>query len=234
MDRPDNSSAGQSVPPPTWLGAVPSGSRVQTGDWRRKALHLATAAFPVSYHWGDAKLAAWSAGVLSVVALGVEAARRYPVVNAWIMLRVGGLFRTFEQRGVSGATWLVLGLAVCMAVFPHEVALAAMGFACLADPAASIAGGWSAARRSPDHRGKTMTGSAAFLIVAVAIGIFAFPGRAGIGVLGAFVATLIEHAATSSPAGPQTRRDETVRIDDNLAVPLASGAAMWLALNLAG
>ncbi len=142
------------------------------------------------------------------------------VVVDWVRLNVQEannlFFRTFlplasprEAGKVASSTWYVLGVTLTLLLFPRGPALAGILVLALADPAASVLG--RALGTRPFGQG-TVEGSLAFLVVATLalLPLFSWPVALG----AALAATLVE--AIPWP------------VDDNLAIPLATGLALFL------
>lgn len=151
-------------------------------------------------------------GVLALLTAGV-------LVGDLVRLRVPALnhlfFRVFrrlasprEAEGLASSTWYMLGALASVAIFPREIAVSAILVLALADPAASYAGRrWGRRRLGAG----TVEGSLVFLSVAMIVLIPAVAWPAGVAT--ALVVSLAE--AIPSP------------IDDNLVIPLATGALLW-------
>ena len=139
----------------------------------------------------------------TTVALGVELVRRLSPRAARVFGRLGGLLKPGESARITGATTLAIGLTTTAVALPGT-ALFGILAAGLADPAASLVGQRVGRVRYPG--GKSIAGSAAFLVVvlAVALGLGMDPVRS-IGI--ALLLSVIE--ALSLP------------VDDNLYLPVA-------------
>lgn len=154
--------------------------------------------------------------ILSAGGLGMEMARfKVDSLNQWFVRWFAPLLKADEDRRITGATYMVIAGLMAFLLFDTAVAVAAMLFLSLGDPAAALVGG-----RMPGPRlfGKSPVGTAAFLvvsllIVAVLVGSGRFPYHGAL-LVGAAVAALVELA----PVPP----------DDNLTIPLAAGGAMHL------
>ena len=150
------------------------------------------------------------------LALLVETARlRLPGLNHLLVRWLRPLLKETENRRITGATYIAFSALVAFLVFDKPVAIAALFFLSLGDPVASLVGS-----RVGGFRifGKSPWGTLAFVIVALAIaGVLSAADVAspywGLAA-GAGVAASVELA----PA----------LLDDNLTVPLISGAAMTL------
>jgi dolichol kinase len=178
---------------------------------QRKALHLTTTVVPLALAGGlpQPRVAGALAGLV-VVALVVEAARRTaPAFGALFDHLVGSLLREHEQRhALTGATWLLLALALATALLPRDAAIAATWAAGVGDALAALVG--RAWRRRHPGTGKTFAGS-----LACALGTAAGA---------ALVAGYAPWAALAIGAGAALAERPTVAVDDNLRV--ATGAAV--------
>ena len=123
------------------------------------------------------------------------------------------LLKHNEDHRFTGATFLVVGGLFSFLFFGSQVAVPALLFLSLGDPAAAVVG-----RRMPGPRvlGKSPGGTAAFVVVSLAL-VAVLTGSGGIDYhwglwVGAAIAGLVELAS--------------VPPDDNLSIPLIAGAAM--------
>jgi dolichol kinase len=187
-------------------------------EFARKTLHLAAAVFPVAYSLGASRTALVSAlAAMSAIALIVEGLRRWNASFRETFTRtVGDLTRQHEQHAITGATWLTLSCLVAVAVLSRSAAIAALWCATVGDPAATIAGRWSAQSASEPSvaPGKTLTGSVACALASFA-GVWMVAGYPPL------VAVVIAAAAALAEAWP-------LRIDDNIRVAGAAGVVAQL------
>ena len=153
--------------------------------------------------------------------------------NAFVLPRAGGraIFRPDDVRsGVpAGILFYPLSVLILVLVFRERLDIAAAAWAILAvgDGVATIAGRGIASRRLPWNRDKTVAGSVSFAVTGGAAGVLlcwwtqpALPSPAPAAfVLGAPIAAAIAAALVESLPG---------RLDDNLSVPFAAGATLWL------
>ncbi len=173
-----------------------------------------------------------SYGVAVVLALRILTPGRWPAVSAlclilgaqvaveWLRLRHESVNRLFmgafrhlalrsEVATVASSTWYTAGVIVALAVLPREAALSGILILALADPVASLVG-----QRWGRHPvlGGSLEGVASFIIVSV-------------GVL------LVHHdplvALLAAPPAAIAER-LSGRVDDNLVMPVAAGAIVWL------
>ena len=162
-----------------------------------------------------ATVALYAAGTLA--AFGLDAVRlRAPGVNRWFFAVFNRLASPREARGAASSSWYALGITLSMALFPLEIARAAILVLGLADPAASVIGRiWG---RRPLGKGSWL-GSTVFLLVATGVLWVALPG-VPLALLGLTALT----AALAEVFVP--------RLDDNLIIPLVTGGMLWLVLNV--
>ncbi len=184
--------------------------------WPRRLFHVvAASSIPVGVLFLPMAMAQWLLIALSLSAVVIEVGRALtPAINDLVMKYVP-VFKDKERFEITGATYLWVSAAIAVFAFEKEVAVLALLFLAIGDPLAALVGG-------RDHHlrifGKSVVGSAAFLIGATAVGsIAAVHGDVPMAwwlVPGAFTAALAELVP--------------LKIDDNLTIPLASGAVMTL------
>lgn len=152
----------------------------------------------------------------ALFALSVEVARlRVGYLNRLFMLLFSPIMKDAEVSEISGATWFLIAAFFTFYFYGPEVAVPVLLFVAVGDPAGALVGA-----RMPGPRiwGKSPIGSIAF--IAAALGAWAIVSATGYGawswpiVAAAVVAAAVEFAP--------------VPIDDNLTVPLISGAFLAL------
>ncbi len=182
----------------------------------RKSIHLTVNSFiPLAYlilnipkYWMLILL-----GCASIIFIMIDLGRSR---TGWISKIFGKLFngmlRTHELAGgLTGASFVLLGAIISIAIFPKEIAVMALLFAAVGDTVAALYG-----RKFGKIRiwNKTLEGSLVGLLACIIIASF-FPNiPIAIKFIGAFSAMLIELLP--------------INIDDNLRIPLFSGAIMHL------
>jgi dolichol kinase len=183
----------------------------------RKLIHLGSAAFPIAYWLTDKPFMLWVLVPLAVIAVGAETLRHLkPRFRAFIDRWLGRLLRQAEDHTLTGATCVTLGAMLSIALFDKPIAITVLLFLSVSDALASLVGIRFGRVRLG---GKSLEGSAAFLVSAVAIALLVLRSAPLVAVLGAVVATVVE-ALPLKIAGR--------KLDDNLTIPLISGAAMSL------
>jgi dolichol kinase len=151
--------------------------------------------------------------VLALVLLaqvGVEWLRlRYERINRLFVGAFRLLVLPVEVGTVASSTWYTAGVMAAVAVLPREAALSGILILALADPVASLVG-----QRWGRHSllGGSWEGTVGFLVVT--LGVLLVRHEPLVAILAAPIAALAERLSG--------------RLDDNLVMPLASGAIVWV------
>ena len=186
----------------------------------RKSIHLFTnSLIPLAYLFLNIPRI-WMAILIciaSVVFVMIDFGRTR---NGWLSKIFGKLFngmlRSHELEGkLTGASYVLIGSFISIAIFPKEIAILALIFAAIGDTVAALYG-----RKFGKLRiwNKTLEGSIAGMIACFIIALF-FPQIPNIiKFSGAFAAMFIELLP--------------INIDDNLRIPLFSGLVMYILSNL--
>ncbi len=189
-------------------------------EFVRKGIHLFALVIPVGHYLVSFPVAVVGITVPAAVSILIDLSR-FRRWRLWDLLApiLGPIIRDHEVKGgFTGASYILSASAFVIIVYPKAVAIAAITFIIIGDIAAALVG-----RKWGRHRligRKSIEGSLACLISLVLVS-FAIPGLpTAVGLVGAVVATLAE--AYSG------------KLDDNLAVPILSGAAMLLVMHLMG
>ncbi len=190
----------------------------------RKAFHLVALAIPALL------LTAPRSATLVLVALGVAIAwtleltrQRSAGVNRLFTRMFHVILRAEEARRITGATYLLTAALVTILIFDvalgsRGIAATALMFVIVGDTAAALVG----QRFGRIHIGsKTLEGSLAHFLSGVALVWATALVEMPIGIVGALVAAITELMCTR-------------RWNDNLTVPLVSGATMVLMAALTG
>lgn len=187
----------------------------------RKAIHICSIAIPLIYYHIPQKLALVLLTILFLGFFIVDFAKMFaPPIAAWYFKTFGSLLRPHEKdqtkKRFNGATFVTLSALLTVAIFPKIIAIAAFAILIVADTAAALVG-----RKFGKHKlfSKTLEGSIAFLIAAIAVVLLTPNLNVVIGIGLALVATVAEVV-------PLKIGDYT--IDDNLTIPLSSAAFAYL------
>ena len=188
--------------------------------WRRLFHAVSGSALPVIAIFTSADVMVGLTATLAGLSIVFEITRlRLPNLNRQAIRWLSPLMKTSERQSVTGATYLIVASLIAFLAFDKPVAIAALLFISLGDPAAALVGS-----RMPGPRiaGKSPLGGAAFVVVGLAttsvlMAVDVVERHWAIGA-GAAVAAVVELIP--------------LRIDDNLTVPLISAAAITLLLML--
>jgi len=181
----------------------------------RKSIHLFALSIPVGYMILDKKTTLLILGSATFFALCVELARfLWSDFSRWFYRSVGNLLREHEQSDLTGATYLLIGSFLTILFFDKWIALAALFFLVVADAFGALVGRfWG---KHSLYKDKMIEGSVIFLLTALVVVFFIPENYLVVGFVGVATAFLIDVFVK--------------RIDDNVAIPLGSGAVMQVLL----
>ncbi len=189
----------------------------------RKLVHLASATIPIVYWFTTKQFVLGALIPLAGLAIVIEALRHgRPAVREFIDSWLGRIIRRAETHTLTGATYVVFAALLAIVLFDKPIAITVLLFLSISDALASLIGIRFGRRR---FLGKTLAGSTAFLVSAVAIALLLMHESPLIAVSGAVVATIVE-ALPLKIAG--------YKIDDNLSIPIAAGSVMSLLQGVVG
>jgi glycerol-3-phosphate acyltransferase PlsY len=157
-------------------------------------------------------------GALVAVVLLIEVARlSIPAVNHFFYAHFGSFIRKNEEHSMTGTVPYIIGISLSLYAYATPVAVAAVCFLAFGDVAATTVG----ERFGRTKIGKkSLEGTAAFIVIAVAAGLaLHFAGlhlTPWVIVVGAIVAAGVELLP--------------LPVNDNLMIPVLSGAVMELIL----
>lgn len=186
----------------------------------RKAIHLFTnSLIPLAYLFLNIPRI-WMAillGIASVIFITIDFGRTR---NGWLSNifaeLFNGMLRSHELEGkLTGASYVLIGSFISVAIFPKEIAVLVLLFTAIGDTVAALYGRQFGKLKIWN---KTLEGSIAGLITCIIITLF-FPEIPNVVKFsGAFAAMFIELLP--------------INIDDNLRIPLFSGFVMYILSNL--
>ena len=125
--------------------------------------------------------------------------------------------KTLKKKTLNGATWVLLSAIFCVLVFPKLITITAFAILIISDTTAALVGRRFGTKKFND---KSLEGSSAF-VVSAAIVILFTPK----------VQHLVSEyliAVVSGIIGALAEVFSFDIIDDNFAIPVAIGAALWL------
>lgn len=160
--------------------------------------------------------ALWIYAILFIVVLVLDVARlKLPSVNRFVYSRFGGFIRNNEKQKLTGTAPYILGIGLSLYAFSTDIASAAICFLAFGDVAATTIG----ERYGKTKIGaKSLEGTAAFIVAGLFVGLLLLP-VAGVQlplmiiVAGAVIAAAVELVPLAN---------------DNVTIPIVSGAAMTL------
>lgn len=190
-------------------------SESRKAEWARKALHLTTIFIPLAIWFLPPHYWRWPLVALALAVLVLDLARLGdPRLGTFFRQILGPYLRRHEERELLGSTYLALACLLSAFLFPRDIAVAVMGYLILGDGLAGLVGrSWG---RLPLAFGKSVEGTLTGLLANLLIGwlVFRAPGPA---LLGAGVASLAELLP--------------IPLDDNFAIPMFAGAALWMGVS---
>lgn len=162
-----------------------------------------------------------AAGAFALFAWTCETLRRRsPAVNARLMRFFGPVAHAHEWHQVNSATWYATALLLMSFVVPLEAAEIGVVVLAVADPTAGIIGRRFGRRRLAS--GRSLEGALAFTVAGF-LAAFAWSTVAG-----SYDASRLWVAAVAGVVGA-TVELLVSRVDDNLAIPLATSLAVAVA-----
>ncbi len=181
----------------------------------RKAIHISSLSIPIIYWFISRELALFLLLPLFSGFFLIDLLKNFfAPVSKWYHHTFDSMLRTHElertKMHLNGATYIVMAAVLLVLFFPKIIAVTAFSLVAVSDTLAAIIG-----KSFGKHRfgQKSIEGSAAFFLSALAV-VSIVPGlNLMIGIIMAITATLTE--ALILRIGP-------FKIDDNLAIPLAS------------
>jgi len=181
-------------------------------EFKRKAIHFVALSIPLGYFFLPKRTALLILLPIVLLILVGDLIRLKELPGADLIKRLfGAMLRDHENADLSGASYILTGATLTIALFSKPVALAALGFIILGDIAAALVGRRYGRIKIGD---KTVEGSLTFFGVCFLVALVVPNLSLGIGLIGALIATIIEAL--------------TLPVDDNLIVPLISGLAMQI------
>ncbi len=198
-----------------------------TAELVRKSIHLCSLAIPVVYYFIPKSTALEILLPMTAAFLVVDVLRYFHAPTAALFYRIfRKILRPHEVnervKTLNGATYMLISATICVLLFPKIIVVTSFAILIVSDTSAALIG-----RRYGRHKfyHKSLEGSTAFFITAVLVVLCTpkldyLPAEYLIGVAGGFIGMLAEVASFNI-------------IDDNIAIPVASGAAMWLLYRIA-
>lgn len=181
------------------------------GEIFRKLIHLGAIAIPIGYHFLGIGVVIPVLALCLTTSLCLDYIRIFGNRKSRHFIRryMGIMIRPSEKRDFIGASYILSGSILTILLFDKPIAIAAISFIVIGDTAGAIIGRiWGKVR----FRDKSLEGSVSFLVACLLAGIVIPAIPFWVKIVGAITATIVEAI--------------TLHIDDNLIVPVTSGAIM--------
>lgn len=186
----------------------------------RKTIHLCSLSIPIIYFFVSKQQGLILLVPVAAAFLIVDLARYYhPPTREWFYRWFGWLLRKHEsdheKKRFTGATNILLSAILCVLMFPKIITINAFAILIISDTTSALIGRRFGRRR---FFGKSLEGSVAFFLSAVAVVFIApkierLPLEYVIGIIGGAVGAIVESLS--------------VKIDDNISIPLSIGFITW-------
>lgn len=184
----------------------------------RKTIHLSSAIIPLLYLITPRAISLAILALVVCVFVLMEVVRRGDsAVGKFVNFLFGFMLRGSESGNFTGATWVVISGWIAIFLFPKSIAVAVLLMLSISDSLASLVG--ITFGRTRLFSGKSLAGSGAFFLSALAIGLICLPAKPLTALAGAFAATIAE--ALDLHIGK-------LHVNDNLLIPLIAGGVMYL------
>ncbi len=188
----------------------------------RKGIHMMSLSIPISYYFMSRELALTILIPLTLLFILGDVMRTYHEPTYRLYHRIFGRMlraheKTREKKTLNGASWVLISATLCVLVFPKLIAITAFAILIVSDTVAALIGRRFGTRKFND---KTLEGSTAFVVSAAVVIMFTPKiAHAPVEYLIAIVAAVI---------GALAEVFSFDIIDDNFAIPIAIGSALWL------
>ncbi len=188
----------------------------------RKSIHLTSLSIPIAYTMISKELALFIIIPMTAAFLIGDLLRTYHAPSFRLYEKIFGHMlrdheKTREKKTLNGATWVLISATFCVLVFPKLITITAFAILIISDTMAALIGRRFGTKK---YRGKTFEGSTAFVLSAIVVILFtpkltASPVEYLIAIVAAVIGALAEVFSFDI-------------IDDNFAIPVAIGSALWL------
>jgi len=188
----------------------------------RKLIHISSASIPIGYYFLPKEIVLYIIIPIIILLVSFELLKYKVNFLYKLYLKIfKGMLREHEYSRsnlrLNGASWVLIGDAICIIIFPKLIAISGMLLLSLADSISAFAGQVFAKKYYAPNR--SYIGSVTFFIVGIIIILlspkyFYQPFEYLIGIIAVLVTTIAD--AFSIPA------------DDNLFIPVISCAVLYI------
>lgn len=165
------------------------------------------------------KVWAWTSLLIGFIGFAIDFLRlKNPKLNTYLTKRFGPLMRRSESLSFSGLPFYALGVALSIFLYKEEIAVLSILYLIFADPIASIVGVYLGKDRLLPN--KTLQGTVA------SFGMCLFVGFIYISSLDIHHPNTIMLIFLGAIAGALSELLSAFNVDDNLTIPVLSGALL--------
>lgn len=196
--------------------------KIGTKEILRKSIHISSIAIPLIYRYVigyNRKLAMLLLIPIAIIFIIVDTIRiEHRTFKKFYHNFFGIVLRKHELSDFTGAVYVLVSAVISIAVFPHNIAFMALSFLAIGDTLAAVVG-LSFGRRKFKNSKKSLEGSLACFTGVFFYGFCFYVFDPGLNIamgtitMGALAATLSEMWK--------------LPFDDNIKIPLISGAVMY-------
>lgn len=151
--------------------------------------------------------------------------RRFESLQKFSLKIFGGIMRRREVRGITGTTYLLLGTAVILAIFPHNIVSLSLLFLAVGDPLASFVGVKYGSLKIVGK--KTLEGSLAAYVACCLVAYFFYSWKELMVEHIYIVSLLSGFVGAVSELAP-------LKIDDNFVQPVMNAGLLYLLFYIYG
>ena len=181
------------------------------GELLRKLTHICALGIPIIYYFAGAMVIFPILGAALIIAFSVDMVRFFGHQRSkeFVHRVFGIMIRPHEKKDFTGATYILSSSIISILIFDKPIAILAIAYIVIGDTASAIVGRmWGRLR----FRNKTLEGSLSFLDSCSLVALIVPGIPIWVKLTGALCAAVVEAL--------------TAYIDDNMTVPLISGAIM--------
>lgn len=190
----------------------------------RKLWHISTGSLGLYVYYNvlpERKI--WAFATLAIALLGFSMdffRHRNPKLNSFVIKLMGPLMRKSEEKGSSGLPFYALGISLALFLFKEKIALLAIMFLVFSDPISSYFG----IRFGKDKilPNKSLQGSVAGFSVCYLVTLLYTLGSS------ASAANIFIFAVIAGFIGSISELVSAYNVDDNLTIPVLSGAGLTI------
>lgn len=207
---------------PSQMSASPGEHVSFQFELMRKGIHMMSLSIPVAYYFMTKELALTFLVPLTLLFLLGDGLRTFHEPTFRLYHRIFGRMlrpheKTKQKKTLNGASWVLISALLCVLVFPKVIAITAFAILIVSDTVAALIGRRFGTKKFND---KSLEGSSAFVVSAAIVIMFTpkiayVPAEYVIAIVSAVIGAIAEVFSFDI-------------IDDNFAIPIAIGSAMWL------